>query len=610
MAPGILRDTNKFYDKASFAITSRLVSCMVNEGLATATFVRRYTSLSREKPMDDAWLSVTNNEDPNSKESILLGVVSLAEKPIMLKHGKCDRIGYLDPESLISPFKLAEGKVNFNKGALATADTYLGSENKPTEIWDRYCQLASFQNDSCQTIREELQSSVDNLEHTYRHYPLLPTLQSSALEWEQSFVEGHATHPMCKARYSLPPMEPIAPGSFDFQSISLRAIIAPQDQIVLSGPFKQEMKPIWDRMAKMWSDELQAHGYNARDHLILPVHPLQIPNIADKFPHFIILPDSCGLPAKSLASVRSVVLDDNPIPGHTLKLALGLKISSALRTVTPFTTYFGPNLYHDVIPVLQYDREALCIQSEVASAVAKHDDTDIAKHCSVVIRESGEYGGKEESKGLKVIVAGALVERDMHGVPYVISAFELRSAEQRTQFFRDYTYLAIRAFLPPLLNNGLAFEAHDQNTLIAVDPATRTLKYFLIRDFGGVKIHPETVQRTLGVHVDALPGSTVLANDVSECWKLLWHTLIFGQLYRLMRALHLHLDGTGWRIVREALHAVGGSAVWKYWGADTVEDKSLLTMKMEGLYRDYIYHTVPNLIHYRNEITGIAPLFP
>ncbi|ORX84410.1 hypothetical protein K493DRAFT_291781, partial [Basidiobolus meristosporus CBS 931.73] len=46
-----------------------------------------------------------------------------------------------------------------------------------------------------ESICGELASSVKHTEHAYRTRKPIPSWNSSSIAWEQSIVEGHATHP-------------------------------------------------------------------------------------------------------------------------------------------------------------------------------------------------------------------------------------------------------------------------------------------------------------------------------------------------------------------------------------------------------------------------------
>lgn len=182
------------------------------------------------------------------------------------------------------------------------------------------------------------------------------------------------------------------------------------------------------------------------------------------------------------------------------------------------------------------------------------------------------------------------------------------------------------AFLPPLLLNGVAFEAHGQNTLARFDRLTGELTGFVFRDFGGLRIHAPTLFASTGVTLDTLPDHCIVVPDVHDAQKRLYHTLIHSHLHRLIRVLGFHHNGRGWELVRESLEArvPRDCSLWDAWldpRRITVMGKCFLRMKLEGLYRDVsfvsyltaaltcsssfpqaVYEAVPNLIHYQPQV--------
>ena len=78
-----------------------------------------------------------------------------------------------------------------------------------------------------------------------------------------------------------------------------------------------------------------------------------------------------------------------------LKLAIGVKISSALRTISHFTANFGPRFSIEVIPHISIDHSVLFIAQETASAVHKSADPEVAKHLTAVLREEFQPKGGE-----------------------------------------------------------------------------------------------------------------------------------------------------------------------------------------------------------------------
>jgi hypothetical protein len=214
---------------------------------------------------------------------------------------------------------------------------------------------------------------------------------------------------MHKARKSFPPMPPLIPGSYDFDHPNLRLVGIPRGNVTVRGDYEELVKDLVDAMLDPNRDpEVIADLRQRYAHLLfIPIHELQIPNIETRFPDTVILSEKHSAKAEALASLRSVALPDI-LPSKSVKLCLGIKISSALRTVTPFTTYFGPG-FSEVVPKLTYDRDILFVERELGTATYAHEDTDVAKHCSSVIRDAIEYN--PEYKDDLFVPCGALVEK-------------------------------------------------------------------------------------------------------------------------------------------------------------------------------------------------------
>ncbi|KAJ1670482.1 hypothetical protein EV182_008176, partial [Spiromyces aspiralis] len=161
-------------------------------------------------------------------------------------------------------------------------------------------------------------SSVEHQEFAYAHRQAqVPTLRSStSLDWEQSLVEGHATHPMHKARYSLPPMDPIHPGTNLFD-LDLRFVAVQRGEVILEGDYERLLEPLYksavpmDTATEADDDKRESTPVCLLDcvdpstEVILPVHPFHLPNVLSRFSQFVrVLPYS--VPAKAQASLRTV----------------------------------------------------------------------------------------------------------------------------------------------------------------------------------------------------------------------------------------------------------------------------------------------------------------
>ena len=147
------------------------------------------------------------------------------------------------------------------------------------------------------------------------------------------------------------------------------------------------------------------------------------------------------------------------------------------------------------------------------------------------------------------------------------------------------------AFLPPMLENGVGFEAHPQNTLARytlTEPPRLT--GFVIRDFGGLRVHPPTLLASTGVSPDIASGHSIIADSLDDVYARMYHTVVHNHFQQLVRVLGLHYNGKGWAVVRERLREAVpvGHPFEKAWldkDANTVPGKCFMRMRMVGMYR-------------------------
>jgi hypothetical protein len=175
--------------------------------------------------------------------------------------------------------------------------------------------------------------------------------------------------------------------------------------------------------------------------------------------------------------------------------------------------------------------------------------------------------------------------------------------------------------------------------LLRFSRSTLTPTGFIMRDLGGLRVHPATLSASTGCEFAFLPGHCVVTSTPEDAAKKLYHTLIHNHLQRLARVLRLHSDGSAWSAVRTHLtrEIPRGSWLWLAWMDDSVrsvQGKCLVRMKLEGVYREVslfclflslldfrslcpssaapfhgsvsstsphqsVYEPFPNLIHYR-----------
>ncbi|KAI9272746.1 IucC family-domain-containing protein [Phascolomyces articulosus] len=634
------KSINESYGK--FATTSRLISCLIIENLATAYY---YSCPSSEQQQliglclvlrtgrDSRDHNNNSNKEQDAMKNLhdLLAIVPLrgipeldtTATPLALKQGtiQCPKIELLDPWDMLAPHIYGPSTANnipssensvYNQ-VKRTLDT-MGLLEQGQSIVDNYDAVQlwnQFASDSgvsetedSKQIAAEVGNSIIHQTYTYDHPKPLPTLESPPYQWEQLIFEGHPYHPMHKLRISVPPLPSIEPGQVNWDTPQLRLLAIPRRSIKVRGDFEQRATPLIDAMLKPTATDgnVQEMRKKYTDYVFIPVHEVQVPNIEAKFKDVIIFPKENNVTAHCLTSIRTVAIPDI-LKDLTVKLCIGIKVTSAMRIISVYSTYFGPGFSTNVVPRLTYDRSILSVERDLASAIYDHENPDIAKHCSCMLREAVEYPSNPDDHNKDAfVVTGALVEKIQKpdtDDTLVTHVWKLDTEEKKAAFLDRYIELALKAFIPPCRENGLAFEAHGQNTVARFDQKTGELKGFVIRDFGGISIHRDTLKKSCGVDVDVLPNSSIIAESMDLVYNRLYHSLFHTHLQRLIRVLGMHHNARGWEMVRHHFNKLvpKDDPMYAYFMEQKkVSGKCLISMKLDGLYRDDIFRPFPNVI--------------
>ncbi|TFK75105.1 hypothetical protein BDN72DRAFT_892460 [Pluteus cervinus] len=607
--------------RANFATTARLLSCLVTESLVRAL----YFPLQGVEATGVAIVLKGNvsSGQPSYSSGDLLAVIPLLHAPVFKHDGtdsKGPEIGLLDPLDMAPLIfeprddAIEIGELPEHSDICATIVGILRSPGwaipeafrlvscrDPLSVWERFGKSIDLDPKVIREIGEEYTSAVKWQTYSYQHPPLAPQFTSPSISWEQSIVEGHPTHPMHKSRMFLPPLPDVIPGEFDLYHPKLRFVQVPRDKLKITYQFEALLQPLVEAASQKADRLLQAKdGY-----VIVPVHELQIHHITPKFPEIVICPEVFTLDLLAQQSIRSLIVP-NAYRELSLKLGVGIKLTSAVRTISPASAYLGPRFSAQVVPALTMDHSVITVAKELASVVHAHPDGEIAKHCSAIIREAHE--NTSEERGERLIVCTSLVESGHSGeggdIPAVIRVFDLDTEEKRVQWLDKFITVFFAAFLPPVLHNGVAFECHPQNCVARFDLVTKEIRGFIIRDFGGLRVHRETLKDTTGVELDFLEGHSIIAEDLDDVYTRMYHTVFHNHFQQLIRILDLHYNGVGWALVRQRLeeaipHGHPLRDAWLSPERKTLPGKCFLRMRMSGMYRFHLHGPFPNLIHYK-----------
>ena len=119
-----------------------------------------------------------------------------------------------------------------------------------------------------------------------------------------------------------------------------------------------------------------------------------------------------------------------------------------------------------------------------------------------------------------------------------------------------------------MLQDGIAFEAHLQNTVVRFSLAPPyELRGFVICDFGRLHVDPPTLLALTGVMLDVVLGHSIIAETLDDVYTRMYHTMFCNHLQQLVHMLGLHYNGKGWDVIHlplwEAIPC--GHALKKAW---------------------------------------------
>jgi siderophore synthetase component len=390
------------------------------------------------------------------------------------------------------------------------------------------------------------------------------------LTLEQWGTLGHPWHPGYKTKIGLTADEVVAL-SPEFRAalpVPLMALKAARAHVaVASGDadYRLWFGARFPQQMQKWEAALRERGHDPRDWLPLPVHPYQASRLLpEEFASelacgaLLTMPGVC-MPATPTMSFRTVVPNGSASLPH-MKLPVSLRLTSVQRTVSPKSAVMGPRLTALLTRLLEEEGGFGATLDIVGEVVGVHyldqdGDDERARHLSVLFRDNP---ANKRSAGLFPVPAGALFsDSPVDGralVTELVAASFGDYADGALQFYRCYADTVLSAVLGPYLLYGIAFEAHQQNSFIMVDPACRPVR-LLVRDFGDLRIHGPTLERaglTLEVYRQ---GQTVFADDVPVRDKLLHAVML------------CHLSELGLQLARSYRH--GESAFWNVLRAST-----------------------------------------
>ena len=320
---------------------------------------------------------------------------------------------------------------------------------------------------------------------------------------EQLVTDGHPLHPCCRTRGGMTVADVLAYAPEHRPVIRLRRLRVPADR---------------------W------HGAAPP---VLYAHPWQAERLRDVYPW--LADAGATAPVRPLMSLRTVAPLDG---GRHVKTAVGVQMTSAVRTVSPAAVHNGPRL-SALLATLTADLP-LTVLAETAAGAVLVDGTP-RRGLAHLRREPPRPGPGETVVPLAAFAVPALLAQTAGPDP---SAW----------------FAALAAVLwGPLvtvLGRGVALEAHGQNTLVLL--RGRRPARILYRDLGGVRVSGRRL-RAAGVEPPPLHGDLAADDPAVLRTKLAAAALgtVAAELITLLARHHGADPARLWDLVAAAVRAAG-----------------------------------------------------
>lgn len=308
---------------------------------------------------------------------------------------------------------------------------------------------------------------------------------------------------------------------------------------------------------KAFSERLRARHKNPEDYQALVVHPWQWRNrLRRACAPLILKGDAIAFPehqwARPSMSFRTMMPHSG---GAHLKLSVGVHTTSATRTVSVASVHNGPEVSRWINGLLAqhgHFEGSLYLAAELGGMHLDSPDTNAAsnRHCAMILRENPETCVSEAA--VLVPLAAMFAATPGSQKPLLLEV-HAASGVSAVEFFTEWCRCVLHGQLELLLRHGLAFEAHQQNVLVAM--VHSRIQALVMRDLGGIGIGDAALfdhQDYPRLHSDFTIGNRTL----EALCATFTHGNLLSHLAPCIEAFSAHspiTQDTLWEIVRACL---------------------------------------------------------
>ncbi len=443
-------------------------------------------------------------------------------------------------------------------------------------------------------------------------------IENPALFLEQWGAVGHPIHPTIKAKMGIPSTEVMATAPEFKGQARLQIAALRRENAVIEGmtfdDYRSQFKTYFPEKFSSWQSCLRQQlpiGDSESQYVPLPVHPVQVKNrwttdFNEELPKGLLLlqhgPVIESFASLSYRTVYPAGGQDKPF----IKLPVAMRMTSVQRTVSPRSCQMGPRISKLLERIVEEDAFIGQWMRPLPEKLGLHLDQpgEIAKHYSVIFRNPINTRLKSGEVAIPVAALMAKAPTGMSLASHILTA-DTFDIEKLLQHFGLYIEQIVESALSLYLMYGITLEPHQQNSLLVVDSNDQP-SGFIIRDFGGVRIHKASLEAqgyVLDFHEDPL----IIAPQRKDSRDKLIHTLMICHIGALVSTLAQDFSCPStwlWTIVRKKMAHVFDTCRPKMLEVDYLDDlkaflqdpwptKAFIKMRLENESSD-LWTDIPN----------------
>jgi siderophore synthetase component len=385
-----------------------------------------------------------------------------------------------------------------------------------------------------------------------------PSFSPLAL-FEQAVVDGHPLHPSARLRGGMTTEELFAYAPEWAEQVAVRIVAIAQTSFTQAsftrssfarGGITDLLRRWHPGLAEAAEVHLRGVRRDPAGYQLLPVHPWQLGRVLEDHRYAEALADGsiiviprARIPARPLLSLRTLAPATDRRAAH-LKTALGLRLTTATRVISPATAHNGPMMSALMAEICRREHgfggrfASLTEWASGSYRPAPGEELDAAASLAVIVRESPECHTGDGEVALPVTALAARSPRS--GRPLVADVLdELAATPQRSRsdtaerFLASYCDCLLPALFALLSRWGVALEPHGQNAIVILRDGEPVR--LLYRDFGSIRVSPARLARS-GLRPPALRGA-LPTEDEDELRAAVFFPLVGTNLSQVVAVL-------------------------------------------------------------------------